>query len=340
MSSDLKRPFLSTVRSRSSSNVKNSSGNRFLPKLPSVTNQSLERNQYKDIAMNNRQMKLPSVEPRPFKGPLFNKKPRRLSHLETKPKEKISVDAPIEKPPEISPPEPSPRLNFGVAFRISKFLGHFKRRNSPEKLKTLKEYETMENDNHYHDNVATDQKIKVEIDSPRDPAEVQPPGVVPESSKNLESKPQNVERTISKLTLQRVSSNTSLNHVNKFHHQNNWNFLRNRLVQAKMSDVFSNIKFYVNGKSIRALRCIGEGGYSKVYDVFDDSNQLLALKVVDLNDVKVKEELMAEINFLRRLRDSEKVINMIDYEVKKDVQGLPFHDDDPDRGLFEFDNRK
>ena len=53
-----------------------------------------------------------------------------------------------------------------------------------------------------------------------------------------------------------------------------------------------------------------------------------------MNDVKVKEELMAEINFLRRLKESEKVINMIDYEVKKDVQGLPFHDDDPNRGLL------
>ena len=41
------------------------------------------------------------------------------------------------------------------------------------------------------------------------------------------------------------------------HQQNTWSFLRNRLVQAKMSDVFSNIRFTVNGKSIRALRCIG-----------------------------------------------------------------------------------
>ena len=53
---------------------------------------------------------------------------------------------------------------------------------------------------------------------------------------------------------------TQLNIQHRFDHQNNWGFLRNRLVQAKMSDVFSNIRFTVNGCNIRALRCIGEGG--------------------------------------------------------------------------------
>ena len=69
---------------------------------------------------------------------------------------------------------------------------------------------------------------------------------------------------------------------------------------------------------------IGEGGYSKVYDVFDDSNELLALKVVNLNDPIVKGDLMAEIHFLRELKHCERVINMIDYEVKDHVEGLPF----------------
>ena len=47
---------------------------------------------------------------------------------------------------------------------------------------------------------------------------------------------------------------------------------------------------------------IGEGGYSKVYEVFDDTNELLALKVVNLNNTKVKKELMAEIHHLKELK--------------------------------------
>ena len=58
---------------------------------------------------------------------------------------------------------------------------------------------------------------------------------------------------------------TQMNIQHRFTHQNNWGFLRNRLVQAKMSDVFSNIRFTVNGSNIRALRCIGEGGKHTFY---------------------------------------------------------------------------
>ena len=144
---------------------------------------------------------------------------------------------------------------------------------------------------------------------------------------------------------------TQMNIQHRFTHQNNWGFLRNRLVQAKMSDVFSNIRFTVNGSNIRALRCIGEGGkhtfyifswnchlypnlllgYSKVYEVFDDSNELLALKVVKISDdTKVKDELMAEIKILKELKDCERVIDMIDYELKEDIEGLPFLEDDND----------
>ena len=60
---------------------------------------------------------------------------------------------------------------------------------------------------------------------------------------------------------------TQMNIQHRFTHQNNWGFLRNRLVQAKMSDVFSNIRFTVNGSNIRALRCIGEGGINKYFFV-------------------------------------------------------------------------
>ena len=36
-----------------------------------------------------------------------------------------------------------------------------------------------------------------------------------------------------------------------------WGLLRNRIINAKISDALSNIKFTINGKSLRALRCIG-----------------------------------------------------------------------------------
>lgn len=62
----------------------------------------------------------------------------------------------------------------------------------------------------------------------------------------------------------------------------------------------------------------------KVYEVFNDNKEVFALKVVNLNDTKVKAELMAEIDFLKELKDSTKVINMIDYEFKDDVTGMPF----------------
>ena len=42
-----------------------------------------------------------------------------------------------------------------------------------------------------------------------------------------------------------------------------WGLLRNRIINAKISDALSNIKFTINGKNFRALRCIGEGGYSR-----------------------------------------------------------------------------
>lgn len=106
--------------------------------------------------------------------------------------------------------------------------------------------------------------------------------------------------------------------------QASWGFLRNRLVNAKISDAFSQVKFTINGTTLRALRCIGEGGYAKVYEVFNDSNELFALKVVDLNNTRVKESLMDEIAFLDSLKDCDKVINMNGHEKKDNVDGLPF----------------
>ena len=111
-----------------------------------------------------------------------------------------------------------------------------------------------------------------------------------------------------------------------------WGFLRNRLVNAKISDAFSNIRFTVNGEPFKALRCIGEGGYAKVYEVFDDRNELYALKVVDLDETKVKEELLSEIKFLEKFNDCEKVINMFGFEHKSNVYGLASNGEEKEEG--------
>ncbi len=60
---------------------------------------------------------------------------------------------------------------------------------------------------------------------------------------------------------------------------NNWNTLRSRLIRAKITDAFENLKFEVQGKTYTALRTLGEGGYSKVYEVFNKEKELYALKV-------------------------------------------------------------
>lgn len=92
-----------------------------------------------------------------------------------------------------------------------------------------------------------------------------------------------------------------------------------KLISCKKASTVSSIIIRINHF---VLFSIGEGGYSKVYEVFDDTNKLMALKVVNLNDTKCKDELMAEIEFLKELKHCEKVIRMIDYEIKDDIQGM------------------
>lgn len=61
---------------------------------------------------------------------------------------------------------------------------------------------------------------------------------------------------------------------------------------------------------LTVLRTLGQGGYAKVYEVFNEDNELFALKVVDLAESKVKEELLKEINFLKMLKDCDRVIQV------------------------------
>jgi hypothetical protein len=47
-----------------------------------------------------------------------------------------------------------------------------------------------------------------------------------------------------------------------------------------------------------------------VYEVFNEDNELFALKVVDLSETKVKEELLKEIKFLQMFKGCERVIQV------------------------------
>ena len=114
-----------------------------------------------------------------------------------------------------------------------------------------------------------------------------------------------------------------------------WGFLRNQLVSAKVREAFSVIKVELKGRKLQVLRELGEGGYSKVFEVFDDKRELYALKVVKIRceeteedmDRKIKqnlkivdeEDIMKEIGILEMFKTSERVINMLDYEIRSDV---------------------
>ena len=114
-----------------------------------------------------------------------------------------------------------------------------------------------------------------------------------------------------------------------------WGFLRNQLVSAKVREAFSVIKFELKGRKLQVLRELGEGGYSKVFEVFDDKRELYALKVVKIRcedteedmdrnikkNLKIVDEkdIMKEIHILELFQKCERVINMLDYEMRSDV---------------------
>ena len=96
-----------------------------------------------------------------------------------------------------------------------------------------------------------------------------------------------------------------------------WNSLRSRLINAKITAAFSNTNYFIHDKKFTSLRLLGEGGYSSVYEVYDEAKNLFALKVVKLTDMAknaIFDNLMQEINFLVRLRNQEHVVQLLDYE--------------------------
>jgi serine/threonine-protein kinase TTK/MPS1 len=98
--------------------------------------------------------------------------------------------------------------------------------------------------------------------------------------------------------------------------QGSWSHLRTKLVNAKVSDAFKVAKYEVKGVSYTTLSTIGEGGYSVVYEVFNDERDLYALKVVkfDERNTMLWDELLKEIQFLLKLKDCKHVVQMFAYE--------------------------
>ena len=95
-----------------------------------------------------------------------------------------------------------------------------------------------------------------------------------------------------------------------------WSDLRRSIVRAKISEALMHLKFSVNGQTLTVIKVIGEGGFSKVYEVFDPEKQLFALKVVDFIGVTdaLKADLLREIEFLQRFKGHRSVIEMVDFE--------------------------
>jgi len=95
-----------------------------------------------------------------------------------------------------------------------------------------------------------------------------------------------------------------------------WSALRSRLVRAKIQEAFASVKYEVAGKTYTSLRLMGEGGYSKVYEVFDASRQLYALKVVDIthSSENVKADLLREMEYLSNFERSDHVIRLLAHD--------------------------
>merc|ERR1711879_904417 len=96
----------------------------------------------------------------------------------------------------------------------------------------------------------------------------------------------------------------------------NWNLIKQKITTAKISDALSVLKYEVNGKKVNVLRPLGEGGYSQVYEVYDKSKTIFALKAVNLQNQseRAKNDLIKEIVFLEKLKNCNGVVKAFDYE--------------------------
>ena len=97
----------------------------------------------------------------------------------------------------------------------------------------------------------------------------------------------------------------------------NWQMLKQKITTAKISSALSTAKFVINGATYTALRPLGEGGYSQVYEVYDSEKEVFALKVVNLavQSAKVKQDLIREILFLEKLKNCRHVVKAFQYQI-------------------------
>ncbi len=73
----------------------------------------------------------------------------------------------------------------------------------------------------------------------------------------------------------------------------------------------------MNGKEYIILQKIGKGGSCVVYRVINESNEVLALKCVNLDGVSPTQytDYVNEVKLLETLRGSPGIIYLIDYEL-------------------------
>ena len=87
------------------------------------------------------------------------------------------------------------------------------------------------------------------------------------------------------------------------------------------------LKFKVNQRQLQVLSVLGEGGYSRVYQVLEKKRScLFALKVVDLakessvggggSSSQSETSFMSEIDFLKKFQRYDKIIDLVDYQMK------------------------
>ena len=79
-----------------------------------------------------------------------------------------------------------------------------------------------------------------------------------------------------------------------------WNYLRKRLISAKVNEYVEQNQVKVDGNCFTIVRKIGDGGFSNVYHVFNEKRQHFALKLVNLlkMDGYTDKTLMNEIELL------------------------------------------
>lgn len=123
----------------------------------------------------------------------------------------------------------------------------------------------------------------------------------------------------------------------------NWDMLKKTITSAKITDALTALKFVVNGKKYTALRPLGQGGYSQVFEVYNSQKDLFALKVVNLGEQseKMKNDLIREILFLEKLKNCNNVVRAFEYQIKEseDEYKMFVLMEKGDRDLFQILNR-